>query len=109
WSKRKGVRRLVAAHAVNTPGFVIPRTLVASAQGDDFFIYGRVPDRQPDLRPLARRIAQSAGLDQTALVASARAAMVDLSESVVASVVGDENLPIADYGTGWDGGAAAAR
>lgn len=121
WRKEKGHWRLVAAHAVVTPGFPIPRGLVASVEADTTFIVeGRVPPKTPDpnavdLRAAARRLARSAGLDTESMVASARAAMVDLDcgcdeeEALVASIIGDVDLPVASYNLDWDGGAAADR
>lgn len=118
WRKEKGHWRLVAAHAVNTPGFPIPRGLVASVEGEAFFTTGRVEPKEPvvDLSAAARRLAKSAGMDTDSMVASARAAMADLDcgcddeePALVASVIGDTTLPIADYGMSWDGGAATAR
>lgn len=118
WRKEKGNWRLVAAHAVNTPGFPIPRGLVASVSPAAFLTHGRpeaktADPNSVDLRAVAQRLARSAGLDQESLVASARAAMADVDcgcdETLAASVSGDVNLPIASYDLQWDGGQAAAR
>jgi hypothetical protein len=117
WRKEKGKWRLVAAHAVNTPGFPIPRGLVASVEGEAFFTTGRVEPKEPvvDLSAAARRLAKAAGLDAESMVASARAAMADLDcgcdeeETIVASLSGDTSLPVAQYDAAWDGGQAADR
>jgi hypothetical protein len=121
WRKEKGHWRLVAAHAVVTPGFPIPRGLVASVSPAAFITMGRPEMKRPDphlvdLRAAAQRLARSAGLDTQSLVASARASMADLDcdcddeePALVASLSGDTSLPIADYNTSWDGGKAAAR
>lgn len=123
WRKEKGKWRLVKAHAVNSPGFPITRGLVASGGDAEegataFFTMGRVEPKEPmaDLRGAAQRLARSAGLDLDSLVASARAAMADIDcgcddeeESITASVMGSTDLPVADYGMSWDGGAATAR
>lgn len=124
WRKEKGKWRLVAAHAVNTGGFPVPRGLVASGGDEEeataFFTTGRVEPKQPvvDLRAAARRLAKSVGLDTESMVASARQSMSDVDcgcddddeePALVASVIGDTNLPIANYDMGWDGGAATAR
>lgn len=120
WRKERGHWRLVAAHAVNTPGFPIPRGLVASVEGDTFLTTGRVEPKQPDpnavdLTAAARRLAKGAGLDLESMVASARAAMADVDcgcdeeEALSASLSGDTDLPVGDYDREWDGGEAAAR
>lgn len=114
WRKEKGVHRLKGVHAVNDPGYPVPRSLVASADGNDITVVDRVPPKEPvvDLSAAARRLAKSAGLDMDTLVASARASMADLDcdcEDLVASISGNTDLPVAAYDTGWDGGAAADR
>jgi len=116
WRKEKGKWRLVAAHAVPTPGFPIPRGLVASVSPDTFITYGRPEPKQPvhDLRAVAQRLAKSAGLDTQSLVASVRQRMSDLDcgcddeePALVASIVGDTSLPVGEYDQKWDGGVAA--
>lgn len=122
WRKEKGHWRLIAAHAVNTPGFPITRGLVASVEGGTFLTTGRVEPKTPDpnsvdLRAAAQRLARSAGLDTQSLVASARQSMADVDcgcdddeePALVASIIGDIDLPVASYDMGWDGGAAADR
>lgn len=117
WTTKKGRKRLVGIHAVNTPGFPTPRTLVASAEdSENFYIVGRVEPKEPvpDLRQVAQRLAKAAGLDTESLVASARAAMADLDcdcedEVIVASLSGDTSLPVSSYDLAWDGGAATDR
>lgn len=42
WRKEQGQYRLIAAHAVVTPGFPVPRTLVASVSPGAFITSGRV-------------------------------------------------------------------
>lgn len=117
WRKERGVHRLKGVHAVNDPGYPVPRSLVASGDGMDIVVTDRIPPKEPviDLSAAARRLAKSAGLDTDSLVASARAAMADLDcgcddeEEMVASVIGKTDLPVASYDMGWDGGAAADR
>lgn len=117
WRKERGVHRLKGVHAVNDPGYPVPRSLVASADGNDIVVVDRVPTKEPvvDLSAAARRLARAAGLDMDSLVASARAAMADIDcgcdddESLVASLSGDTDLPVAGYDMAWDGGAAADR
>lgn len=108
WRKEAGKWRLVAAHAVNTPGYpMVRQSLVASATPDSFIVTGRV-EREPaevDLRPLADRLARSVGLDVDTLVASYRQSFEDV---LTAAVSGEEDLPIAPYDTAWDGAKAAS-
>lgn len=71
WRKERGRWRLVAAHAVNTPGYPVPRGLVAAVSPSSFLTFGR-PERRTseDFRSAADRIAKSSGLDSSSLVAS---------------------------------------
>lgn len=65
WRKVNGKYRLICAHAVNVPGYPVPRTgLVASSGSDDSLIltFGITPHKS-NLRAVADRIARSAGRD----------------------------------------------
>lgn len=110
WRKERGRYRLVAAHAVNTPGFPVPRGLVASVKRPSFIVTGRVEREHVEddngLRAVADRLARSVGLDRESLVASLAARVLGDSAGLTAALTGDTNLPIADYETAWDGGAA---
>lgn len=110
WRKERGRYRLVAAHAVNTPGYPVPRGLVASVKRPSFIVTGRVEREHVQdnsgLRAVADRLARSVGLDRETLVASYAARVLGDGAGLTASLAGDVNLPIADYETAWDGGAA---
>lgn len=108
WRKEGGKWRLIAAHAVNTPGYPVLRgqALVASIGPESFIVEGRV-ERDPagvDFRSAADYIAKSIGMDHESLVASYRRSFEGV---IVASVGGDTSLPIAPYDTAWDASKAA--